>query len=213
MSLRTELQRHGVVPVATIEDIATAVPLAESLAAGGLPIIEVTMRTEAAVGAIERIAREVPTTLLGAGTVIGVSQARDAVDAGARFVVSPGLDPAVVEWCRSRDVPVLPGVMTPTELGAALGLGLDIVKFFPAGIAGGTAAIRSLATVVPDVGFVPTGGVSEENLTDYLAAPGVVACGGSWLADRTLAARRDFATIEDKARRARSVVERSRPSP
>ncbi len=176
------LRAARLVPVLVVDDEADAVPLAEALAAGGLPIAEVTFRTAAAPTALRRIAAEAPQLLAGAGTVLTPDQARQAVDAGARFIVAPGFGPAVVDWCLGHDVPVFPGVCTPTEVEMALGRGLTTLKFFPAEAAGGTTYLKALAGPYGAVQFIPTGGISAANVASYLALRNVVACGGSWMA-------------------------------
>lgn len=190
------LSDHGVVPVVTIDRLDDAVPLGEALTAGGLPCVEITFRTPAAADALRLLARAFPEMLVGAGTVFSVEQADVAVAAGARFIVSPVLDDALVEWCRSNDVPVAPGVMTPNEIAAAARHGLSVVKFFPAATAGGPAALEAVAPVFPELRFMPTGGIGLDNLTDYLCLPMVAACGGSWPAPRRLIRDRDFDTIK-----------------
>lgn len=188
------LARHRLIPVVVLEDAAHAAPLAEALVAGGLPCAEVTFRTPAALEAIRAMAAR-GDMLVGAGTVLTVAQVRDATAAGARFVVSPGLDPAVVEFCQRRGVPVIPGVATPTDLTRAVALGLGVVKFFPAEAFGGRATLRALAGPFPDLRFVPTGGVSPDNLPDYLRMPEVLACGGSWLTAPRLYAGGDYSEV------------------
>lgn len=169
-------------PVLVVADRDHAVPLADALAGGGLPIAEVTFRTPAAAEVLRRMADARPDLLLGAGTVLTPAQAADALAAGARFIVSPGLNPAVVEWCLGREVPVYPGVCTPTEIEAALRLGLRVVKFFPAEPMGGARFLRAVAQPYGEVEFIPTGGVRKELVPEYLATGRVVACGGSWMA-------------------------------
>lgn len=176
-----QLEKVPVVPVVVIEDASKAVPLADALVAGGLPVIEVTMRTAAAADAISAIREEVPDALIGAGTVLSGEQAHSIVAAGARFIVSPGLHEDVVAAARELSVPVIPGVATATEAQQAWNMGLRILKFFPAGQAGGVGMIKALAAVFRDVKFMPTGGVSAKNLREYLEVPAVLACGGSWL--------------------------------
>jgi len=178
-----------------LERAADAGLLADALVAGGLPVAEVTLRTAAAVDAIAVLAGR-GDVLVGAGTVLTPSQVDQAVDAGATYIVSPGTSPAVVERALARGVAVLPGAVTATEIQAALALGLDTVKFFPAGTSGGAAAIRALAAPFGGVRFVPTGGVGPENLADYLAIPAVVAVGGSWMVPTAAIAAGDFATVE-----------------
>ena len=176
------LRRLRVVPVIVIDSADRALGLADALVAGGLPCAEVTFRTPAAGEALRRIAAERPDVIVGAGTVLSPEQAADARDAGARFVVSPGLNRRVVEWCRSHDLPVFPGICTPTEIEAALECGLDVVKFFPAEQIGGLKYLKAVAAPFPDLSFMPTGGINAANVGDYLGFSRVVACGGSWMA-------------------------------
>lgn len=169
------------VPVVVIEDAAKAVPVARALVAGGLPVIEITLRTVAAINAIGAIASEVPDAVVGAGTVLSAAHADNAVAAGARFIVSPGLHAPVVAAASRLGVPIFPGVSTATEAQQAWNLGLRVLKFFPAGLSGGVPMLKAFAAVFGDLSFMPTGGVSAKNLHEYLALPSVIACGGSWL--------------------------------
>lgn len=180
MSLIAQLAAFRVIPVVVIDDASKAKPLGAALKAGGLPCAEITFRTAAAAAAITAMAAD-PELVLGAGTVLTIDQAQAAVDAGARFLVSPGLSPKVVEWALQRQVLIIPGVITPTEIQQAMEYGLRLVKFFPAGSFGGAPTVKSLAAVYADMRFMPTGGIDGDNLGDYLAIPAVVACGGSWL--------------------------------
>ena len=175
------LAQTPVIPVVVIEDAADAVPVARALAAGGLPIVEITLRTSAAIEAIGAVAAGVPEAHVGAGPVLSEAQARTAVAAGARFIVSPGLDEGVVSAANELSVPVMPGVTTPSEVQRAWNLGLRVLKFFPASLAGGIPMLKALGSVFRDVKFIPTGGISAKNLRDYLEVPAVTACGGSWL--------------------------------
>jgi 2-dehydro-3-deoxyphosphogluconate aldolase / (4S)-4-hydroxy-2-oxoglutarate aldolase len=171
----------GIVPVVVINEARHAGSLAEALLEGGLPCIEVTFRTAAAPAAIKSIAKDHPAMLLGAGTVLTVDQVKQAVDLGARYIVSPGLNRKVVEYCLSLAIPVTPGVATPTEIEAALDLGLRIVKFFPAEPLGGLGYLKAISAPFAMMKFIPTGGIDEANLLGYLKFPPVVACGGSWM--------------------------------
>lgn len=189
------LSRHGVVPVVTIDRVDAAPPLGEALIAGGLPCAEITYRTEAAPGAIESLTRAYPDMLVGAGTVLTVAQATEAVEAGARFLVSPVLDDDVVGWCLTNEVPLIPGVLTPNEVARASVHGLEFLKFFPAASGGGPAALEALAVVFPMIRFVPTGGVGLDELPSYLRLPAVAACGGSWMTPRRLIEAGDFEAI------------------
>ena len=183
-----------IIPVVVIRELETALPLVEALEQGGLPVAEITFRTEAAVDAIRLIAAETGV-LVGAGTVVRPEQVDLAVEAGARFIVTPGFSARVVERCMALNVLVIPGVATATEVIAALDAGLDLVKFFPAQAAGGVALLRALQGPFPGVRWVPTGGVSAANAASYLALPSVAAVGGSWMVDSELIARRDFAAV------------------
>lgn len=190
-----------VLPVAVVDDAGRARRLAEALAAGGLPLIEITLRTAAAADAIATAA-ESGRVLVGAGTVLNAEQALSAIDAGARFVVSPGFDAGVVEACRSRGVPVIPGVATVTEAMIAVAAGINTVKFFPAEAAGGLAVLTALHSVFPEVAFVPTGGVKPDNLAAYLAHPAVGAVGGSWMVERAVVAAGAWDEVTARARAA-----------
>ena len=177
-----EIRRLKIVPVIVIDDAAQALGLADALAGGGLPCAEITFRTPAASEALRRIAAERPNVLAGAGTVLTTEQAARARDAGARFIVSPGINPKVVEWCQDHSLPVFPGVCTPTEIETALECGLNVVKFFPAEPSGGVGFLKAIAAPFPDLSFMPTGGITAGNVREYLAFKRVVACGGSWMA-------------------------------
>jgi len=194
-----------VVPVVVLEELETAVPVALALQAGGLPVAEVTFRTAVAVDAINRIAGDTDV-LVGAGTVVRPEQVDEAVAAGARFIVTPGLSLRVIERCRELDVLVIPGVATATEVIAALDQGLDVLKLFPAEAAGGIALLRALRGPFPDVRFVPTGGISAANAALYLALPSVAAVGGSWMVAPELVAARDYAAVTRLAREAATLA-------
>lgn len=211
MTTLTAIVAHTLVPVVVLDDVGRAAGLAEALVAGGLPVAEVTLRTSAAVGAIEAMSRY-PELLVGAGTVRSVEQVDRAVEAGARFVVSPGLSRVVVERCGELGVAVLPGAVTATEVQAAFELGLGTVKFFPAQTSGGVPAIKALAAPFGDMAFVPTGGVGPGNLADYLAVPAVVGVGGSWMCPREAVAAGDFVTVERLTREAVELVSRIKES-
>jgi len=187
-----------ILPVVVLADAKAAEPLADALLAGGLPCAEVTFRTEAAAEAIEIMARRTEL-LVGAGTVVSPVQVDRAVDAGARFIVSPGFGPAVVRRCAEREVPVFPGVATATEIQLALDAGLRTVKFFPAQQLGGAAMVKALAAPFRDVRFVPTGGVTTANLADYLSLPAVLAVGGTWMVAPDLLSAGDWAEVSRRA--------------
>jgi len=210
--LLEKLGRLGVVPVVKIERPEDAVALGRALLAGGLPCAEITFRTAAAEEAIQRISSSLPEIIVGAGTVLSVDQASRAVSAGARFIVSPGFNPKVVDWCLQNEVPVTPGVATPTEIDMALDKGLEILKFFPAEALGGIAMLKAIAAPYGGVKFIPTGGINQENLADYLAHPSVHCCGGSWLVKANLISACRFDEITRLTRDAMSVVRRVRGS-
>jgi len=210
LDLETALRAIGIVPVAALARPGDAVPMAESLLAGGLGCLEITFRTDAAAAAIEAVRSRLPEMLVGAGTVLTTAQADAAIDAGARFVVTPGFNPVVVDHCLARGMPIAPGVATPSEIEQAFARGIRLVKFFPAGPMGGIPYLKAVAGPYPMMRFVPTGGVTIENLPDYLALQTVSACGGTWLCRADLLDRGDFAAIEQLAREAASVVVRVR---
>jgi len=185
------LGAHRLVPVVVLDDVARADGLAGALVAGGLPVAEVTFRTAAAAESI-RIMAERGDLIVGAGTVLTPAQVDEAADAGASYVVSPGLSRAVVERCGERGVAALPGAVTASEVMAALELGVSTVKFFPAGTSGGAAAVKALAAPFGGVSFVPTGGIGPKNLHEYLSIPAVHAVGGSWMVPRDLVAAGAF---------------------
>ena len=180
----------GIVPVIAIDDAEKAVPLAKALAAGGLPVAEVTFRTAAGEAAIRAISREVPEMLVGAGTVLTHDQLDRALDAGARFIVSPGFNPDTVRYGLSKGALMIPGTATPGEMEQAMALGLEVVKFFPAEQNGGVAKLKALAGPYKTLKWMPTGGVNAKNLADYLAFDQIVACGGTWMVKRTSSNRR-----------------------
>lgn len=204
-----QLKTVGVVPVVALDSAEQALPLAEALEAGGLACLEITYRSAAATESIRRVA-ETGRFLLGAGTVTKVSQIREAVDAGAAFIVSPGVDADILEACRELGVPALPGVCTPTEIMAAGARGCEVVKFFPAEAFGGLATIKALAGPFPGVRFMPTGGISRGNLGDYLGFAKVVACGGSWMAKPEWIRAGEWGEITREARETVELVERIR---
>ena len=188
-------RQHRLVPVIAIKDADAAPELAAALAAGGLPVIEITLRTEAAPAAMSKIAAANTKVTIIAGTVTTAEQVKLAVDSGAEMIISPGLNARVVEHCLKHDIPVLPGVCTPTEIETARNYGLKYLKFFPAEAYGGVKTLKALADVYSAFGFMPTGGINAQNLGDYLKLPIVVACGGSWMAPAELINQRKFDDI------------------
>ena len=202
LSILKEISRIGVVPVIKIDDVKKAEPLAKALLEGGIPCAEVTFRTAAAKDAIAAMTAAYPDMLVGAGTVLTTAQVDEAVAAGARFIVSPGLNPDVVRYCVERNIPIVPGINNPTGIEQALALGLTTVKFFPAEPSGGVKMIKAMAAPYGNVTFMPTGGVSAENLGDYLAFPKIIACGGSWMVPPALIEAGDFDGIRALVREA-----------
>ena len=208
MSVSEVMQSVPVVPLVQAEDPAVAVEISHALAGGGLQVAEVVFRSDRAVDCLRAVAEQVPNMLVGAGTVLTADQAREAIDNGARFVVSPGIDDGVVAACQQAGIPVYPGTYTPSEVLHAQNLGLDIVKFFPASIAGGIPALKALSSVFRTMRFMPTGGITAENLGDYLKIPSVIACGGSWLTPADAIAAGDFDKITRLAQEAVSIARR-----
>ena len=200
------LKTVPVVPLVKAEEPATAVGISRALAAGGLTVVEVVLRTDRALECLRAVADEVPEMIAGAGTVLSARQAELALANGAKFIVSPGLDEGVVAAAQAQSAPVFPGIATASELQKAYNLGLGVVKFFPASIAGGIPAIKALASVFRTMKFMPTGGVSAGNLAEYLAVPAVLACGGSWLTPDDAVAAGDFAAVERLAREAVGIA-------
>ncbi len=188
------IARHRLLPVIALQHVGDAKPLGEALLEGGLPVAEVTFRTEAAAESIAAMSR-LPGLLVGAGTVVKPPQVDAARDAGATFIVSPGTSPAVVERALELGLPIFPGVATPSDIQLAMSLGLDTLKFFPAEAMGGIEMVKALAAPFPSIRFVPTGGITEQSVGDYLALPAVVACGGSWMVKPSLYAGGDFAPV------------------
>ena len=208
MDIVETLGKARIIPVIVIEDEAQAVPLAKALVKGGLPVLEVTFRTQAAAGAIAAIRREVPEAVVGAGTLLTVDQLRAAKVAGAVFGVAPGFDPVVVAEAKTQELPFCPGVATASELSQALTAGCKMVKFFPAEAAGGVKMIKNLlgAFRFTGVKFMPTGGVKPTNVAEYLAVPEVVCCGGTWIVPKDALAAGDYAAIERLAAEASALV-------
>ena len=197
-----QFQKIGIIPVVVIDDAKDAVPLAKALCEGGLPVAEVTFRTDAAEEAIRLMAEAFPNMLVGAGTVLTTEQVDRAVAAGSKFIVSPGLNPKVVKYCQEKNVPITPGTARPTDIEMALELGLDVVKFFPAEQNGGLAMIKAMAAPYTKVKFMPTGGISPKNLKSYLDFDKIIACGGSWMVPKDLVAAGDFEAIKNLTREA-----------
>ena len=210
MNITELLSNNPVVPLVQADDPAIAVDTSRALAAGGLKVAEVVFRTDRALECLQAVADQVPEMIAGAGTVLSAEQANAALDHGAKFIVSPGLDDGVVGVAKERGVPIYPGTMTPSEVQHAFNLGLDTVKFFPASIAGGVPALKALASVFRTMKFMPTGGVSPGNLSDFLAIPAVLACGGSWLTPKDAIEAGNYEAITALAAEAVEIARKAR---
>lgn len=205
-TLEERFYDYAVVPVVVLNDADDAIPLADALIKGGLPCAEVTFRTDAAEESIRRICESFPDMLVGAGTVLTTKQVERAYKAGAKFIVSPGFDPEIIDYCISIGLPVLPGCITPSEIAQAVKRGLNVVKFFPAEQSGGVAMIKAMAAPYSMVKFMPTGGISTKNLADYLSCDKILCCGGSWMVKEDLIKSGSFDKITDMTREATALA-------
>ena len=205
-----KIEKIGIVPVVVLNDAKDAEPLAKALCNGGLPCAEVTFRTEAAEEYIRIMTEKFPEMLVGAGTVLTTEQVDRAVAAGAKFIVSPGLNPKVVQYCIDKNIPVTPGTQTPSEMEKALEMGLDVVKFFPAEPAGGLKMIKAVAAPYTTLKFMPTGGINLGNVEEYLKYDRILACGGSWMVKGDLVSAGKFDEIEKMTKDAAELVKRIR---
>ncbi|MDR0198029.1 MAG: bifunctional 4-hydroxy-2-oxoglutarate aldolase/2-dehydro-3-deoxy-phosphogluconate aldolase [Oscillospiraceae bacterium] len=196
----------GIVPVIKLNDAGNAVPLADALFAGGIDVMEITFRTPAARDAIERVSRSRPEMLVGAGTVLNEETLNAAKDAGAKFIVSPGLNPATVRVAQNAGLPIIPGVLTPTEIELGLSLGIEVFKFFPAENFGGISAVHAIAAPYGNIKFVPTGGINADNASDYFKSDKVFAVGGSWMVTEELTDSGDWAEITRLTREATTLL-------
>lgn len=205
-TLEERFYDYAVVPVVVLNDADDAIPLADALIKGGLPCAEVTFRTDAAEESIRRICESFPDMLVGAGTVLTTEQVERAYKAGAKFIVSPGFDPEIIDYCISIGLPVLPGCITPSEIAQAVKRGLKVVKFFPAEQSGGVAMIKAMAAPYSMVKFMPTGGISTKNLADYLSCDKILCCGGSWMVKEDLIKSGSFDKITDMTKEATALA-------
>ncbi len=212
MDLFQDLFQYAVIPVIAIEDEAAALPLADALIEGGLPVAEITFRTDAAADVISALSRDRPELLLGAGTILSIDNLKSAIDAGAGFGVSPGLNPSIVKKAQNLGFPFVPGVVTPSDIENALGLNATLLKFFPAEASGGAKMLKALSAPYAHTGvkFVPTGGVTLENMESYLANPAVVMLGGTWIAGKALIAAEKWDTICENCRQVCKIIEKIR---
>lgn len=200
------MEKSKIIPVTTIADAECAAPLARALFDGGIKIIEITYRTAAASRAISSVSAECPEILAGAGTVTEISQAKEAIACGAKFIVSPGTNMEIVDYCNERGIAVIPGVATPTEIARAVLEGCEVLKFFPAELFGGPEFLDAMGGPFSQVKFIPTGGISAENAPLYLKKPNVIAVGGSWLVKKEFIDAHDWKTITDEAKKASAIA-------
>ncbi|MBN1649510.1 MAG: bifunctional 4-hydroxy-2-oxoglutarate aldolase/2-dehydro-3-deoxy-phosphogluconate aldolase [Spirochaetales bacterium] len=201
-SFLQKIENTGIIPVVKIEDAGKAVALGKALLEGGIPVAEITFRTKAAEQAISNLHKSLPELLLGAGTILTADQAKAAAAAGAEFIVSPGFNPKVVQYCLDNSIPVIPGINNPTQIEQALDFGLDLVKYFPAEASGGLTMLKAMSAPYGGLRFIPTGGIGPDNLNSYLAFDRVIACGGSWMVTADLINSDNFAKISELSRQA-----------
>lgn len=211
-TLEEQFYEYAVVPVVVLDDADDAAPLAEALIKGGLPCAEVTFRTEAAEESIRIMNKKYPDMLVGAGTVLTTEQVNRAVAAGAKFIVSPGFDPEIVDYCLEKKIPVFPGCVSPSEVAQAVKRGLKVVKFFPAEQAGGLAMLKAMAAPYTMLKFMPTGGINAKNLTDYLGFSKILCCGGSWMVKGDMIKNKEFDKITEMTREATELAAAARRS-
>ena len=206
MNVMKKIEEFKLIPVVIIENSEYAIPLGQALIEAGLPIIEITFRTQAAEQVISDLTNKISDLFIGAGTVLRIDQVKKAVSAGARFIVTPGFNPKIVDYCIDNKIPIIPGVNTPSMVEWALDKGLKIVKFFPANLSGGTKMLKSLAGPYPEMRFIPTGGINNECLIDYLKLSNVFACGGSWIVKKDLISSGQFEEIKRLTKNALSLI-------
>lgn len=211
-TLEEQFYEYAVVPVVVLDDADDAAPLAEALIKGGLPCAEVTFRTEAAEESIRIMSEKYPDMLVGAGTVLTTEQVDRAVAAGAKFIVSPGFDPEIVDYCMEKNIPVFPGCVSPSEVAQAVKRGLKVVKFFPAEQAGGLAMLKAMAAPYTMLKFMPTGGINTKNLKEYLGFSKILCCGGSWMVKGDMIKNKEFDKITEMTREATELAAAARRS-
>ncbi len=206
IEITNRIKQFGLVPTSVIDDIENAIPMADAICRGGLPLIEVTMRTDCAAHVIERIKNAHPEMLVGAGTVLNKETVDKAIAAGAQFVVSPGLNPRVVDYCLERDIPIIPGCITPSEIELALEMGLSRLKFFPAEPLGGVELISQMTAPYSGLEVMPTGGINEQNFLSYLACKSIFAVGAGYIVERGIVNEKRFDLVEQRAKRATALL-------
>ncbi|MCQ2534760.1 MAG: bifunctional 4-hydroxy-2-oxoglutarate aldolase/2-dehydro-3-deoxy-phosphogluconate aldolase [Clostridia bacterium] len=210
MNISDKIIETGIVPVVVLDKSEDAVPLAKALLAGGINFMEITLRTSCALDSIKSVSQNVEGMIVGAGTVINKDQAKAAVEAGAKFIVSPGLDEETVIWCNENNITCCPGCVTPTEIMKAISLGLKVVKFFPANVYGGIKAIKALSGPFGDIKFLPTGGVSADNMEEFLEVKSIAAVGGSWVCTKTDVNNGEFEKITKLSKEATDIIKKVR---
>lgn len=206
MDVIKKIEKLKIIPVAVIEDSDNAIPLGRALIDAGLPVVEITFRTEAAAKSISLVKKEFPKMLVGAGTVLKIEHVKAAIEAGSEFIVTPGFNPTVVDYCVDKKIPIVPGLNSPTFIEWGMERGLYHFKFFPADISGGPKMIQLLSGPYPDVKFMPTGGIDNQTLVEYLKLKNVFACGGSWIVKKNLISERKFDEIKQKTQEALDVI-------
>jgi 2-dehydro-3-deoxyphosphogluconate aldolase/(4S)-4-hydroxy-2-oxoglutarate aldolase len=207
MEVVRRIEKLKLIPVAVIDDSKNALPLGKALMDAGLPIVEITFRTKAATDSISLIRNKFPDMLVGAGTVLTIDQVDAAINAGSDFIVTPGFNPTVVDYCVETDITIVPGINSPTFIEWGLEKGLDFFKFFPAEISGGPKMLKSFSGPYPNVRFIPTGGINDGNILNYLKLDNVIACGGSWIVKKDLISSGSFKEIENLTKKALSLIE------
>ena len=210
MNVIQTLGKYKIVPVATIEDKQHAIPLGNSLIEAGLTVLEIAFRSEAAADAIKILSKNLPNIFLGAGTVLKIEQVKHATDSGAQFIVTPGFNPKIVDYCVENDIMIIPGLNTPTMVEWVLDRGLKLVKFFPANVSGGTEMLKALSGPYPTMKFIPTGGVNNSNILEYLKLKNVLCVGGSWIVKKELISSERFKDISRLTREALAIVNKSK---
>ena len=210
MNISESIEKLGVVPVVVLNDANDAKPLAKALCEGGLPCAEVTFRTAAAKDSIKIMTDEYPDMIVGAGTVLTTEQVDETMEAGAKFIVSPGFDPEIVDYCLKKNIPVFPGCISPSEVAQAVKRGLKVVKFFPAEQAGGIAMIKAMAAPYQNLKFMPTGGINTGNLKDYLSCDKILCCGGSWMVKGDMIRNGEFDKIQVMVKEAKELADEIR---
>ena len=206
MDLIKKIEDLKIIPVAVIEDSGNAIPLGKALMDAGLPVVEITFRTDAAAESISIIRKEFPEMLVGAGTVLTIDQVNAAIDAGSEFIVTPGFNPTIVDYCIENNIRIVPGLNVPSFIEWGLERGLDFFKFYPADISGGPKWLKLISGPYPSARFMPTGGINDNTLTEYLTLDNVIACGGSWIVKKDLISSKNFEEIKTRTKRALSII-------